>query len=343
MINWSESYTTFWQLVAVDVDTWADSRTIRDVDKAKVTRTADGNLLEAGSVELIAEDIEPGYYRLECTAINSNGASERVELCTLLLEGASRTYNHGVSILTANGRSVLYPASVRYLIGGEYAPANVNGALYASTLLRECIDAPIEVETGFTLNNNVVFPFGSSVLDAAWMVLNAGNCVMQIDGGGIVHIRSMPTTPSLELSNANARLLVPGIKAEYDLADVPNQYIAVDEFNTATATNNNPDSATSIVNRGYVQMFLDESPTPIDGETLERYAERRLMEESTVRDSRTYSREYYPGVLPYDVVRGSISSVGLNSDMRVINQSINCSGGILVSEKAASEVRLWQS
>ena len=343
MIDWRESYTACWQLVGVDKDTWADSVTIQNVEKAKVTRTADGELLEAGSVEVIAEDFSPGYYRLVCTAVSTSGASERVEICTLLLEGASRTYNHNVSLITATGRSVLYPASVRYLIGGEYAPANVNGALYAATLLRECIDAPVEVETAFTLNNNVVFPFGSSVLDAAWMVLNAGNCVMQIDGGGVVHIRQMPTLPSLELSNANARLLVPGIKAEYDLTDVPNQYVAVDEFSTATATNNNPDSPTSIQSRGYVQMYLDESPTPIDGETLERYAERRLMEESTVRDSRTYSREYFPGVIPYDVVRGSISSVGLNSDMRVITQSLTCDGGILVSEKAASEVRLWRS
>ena len=343
MIDWRESYTTYWRLVSVDPDTWADKETINNVGSAKITRTADGELLEAGSVEVVADEFAPGYYRLVCTAVSTSGASERVEVCTLLLEGASRTYEYGSSLITANGKSVLYPASVRYLIGGEYAPANVNGALYAANILSECIDAPIEVETGFTLNNNVVFPFGSSVLDAAWMVLNAGNCVMQIDGGGVVHIRSMPTLPSIELSNVNARLLVPGIKAEYDLTDVPNQYVAVDEFSTATATNNNPDSPTSIPNRGYVQMFLDESPTPIDGETLERYAERRLMEESTVRDARTYSREYFPGVLPYDVVRGSISSVGLNGDMRVINQSLNCDGGILVSEKAASEVRLWQS
>lgn len=343
MINWANSYSTFWRLVSVDPDTWADSRTLENVGSAKVTRTADGNLLEAGSIEVVADDFAPGYYRLMCTAVDTNGASELVNVCTLLLEGASRTYNQGAQVITANGKSVLYPASVRYLIGGEYAPANVNGALYAATLLRECIYAPIEVETGYTLNNNVVFPFGSSVLDAAWMVLNAGNCVMQIDGGGVVHIRSMPTLPSLELSNANARLLVPGIKAEYDLSDVPNQYVAVDEFSTATATNSNPDSPTSIPNRGYVQMFLDESPVPVDGETLERYAQRRLVEESTVRDSRTYSREYQPGILPYDIVRGSISSVGLNGDMRVINQSLNCDGGILVSEKAASEVRLWQS
>lgn len=343
MIDWRESYTAQWRLVAVDPTTWADGRTLHDVESAKVTRTADGELLEAGSVELIAENFQPGYYRLVCTAVNTSGASERVEVCTLLLEGASRTYNRGVQTITANGKSVLYPASVRFLIGGEYAPANVDGAKFAADMLAECIDAPISVETSFTLNANVVFPFGASVLEAVWKVLNAGNCIMQIDGGGIVHICALPSLAALELNTVNARLIVPGIKAEYDLTDVPNQYIAVDEFQTATATNNNADSPTSIQSRGYVQMYLDESPTPVDGETLERYAERRLYEESTVRDARTYSREYYPGVLPYDVVRGSLASVGLNGDMRVITQSLTCDGGILVSEKAAKEVSLWRN
>jgi hypothetical protein len=164
---------------------------------------------------------------------------------------------------------------------------------------------------------------------------------MQIDGEGVIHIRSMPSIPVLELSQANARLLVPGIKAEYDLTQVPNKYVAVDEFSTAIAVNDNPNSPVSTVSRGYVQMKLDESPTPIDGETLERYAERMLAAQSTVRDARTYQREYYPGVLPYDVVRASISSVGLDGDLRVLNQSLTCDGGILVNEKAAREVSLW--
>lgn len=343
MIDWGESYTSRWRFVAVNVDTWADSRALPEVESAKITRTADGELLESGSVEITADNFEPGYYRLICTATDTRGNSERVDVATMLFGGASRTYDHGTSTLTVNGRSVLYPASVSLLLEGEYAPANADGARFVAEMLQGCIVAPVSVEASFTLNANVVFPFGSSILDAAWMVLNAGGCIMQITGDGVVHIKHMPTESALDLNAANARLIVPGIKAAYDLADVPNQYIAVDEFNTAIATNDNPDSPVSTVARGYVQMLLDESPKPVDGETLERYAERMLTAESTVRDARTYSREYWPGVLPYDVVSGSIPSVGLSGDMRVLNQSLNCTGGILVSEKAAKEVTLWQA
>ena len=343
MIDWGDSYTTVWRLVAVDQETWADGETVGGVGSAKVTRTADGKLLEAGSVEVEADGFEPGYYRLTCTAVDSAGNSERADVCTLLYGGSQRTYDHGMSTMTANGRSVLYPASVRLLVGGEYAPQNSDGALLAAELLRSCIAAPVEVEASFTLNGNVVYPFGSSVLDAVWLVLDAGGCVMQVTGDGTVHIRRLPEEPALELDAANARLVVPGVKASYDLADVPNQYIAVDEFSTAIAVNDDPESATSIPARGYVQMMLDESPTPVDGETLERYARRMLMEESTVQDSRTYTREYWPGVLPYDIVRGSIDSAGLTGDMRVVSQSLSCGDGILVNEKAAKEVTFWRA
>lgn len=343
MINWHESYSTVWRLTEVDLNTWADGETVAGVENAKLTRTADGALLEAGSIEVTGRDFSPGYYRLSCTAINNSGASERVDLCTMLFSGNEKKYDYGTALQSINGRSVLYPASVKLLINGEYAPANVDGARFVADMLGECLACPIEVEASFTLNNNVVFEFGSSVLQAAWMVLDAGNCVIQIDGSGTVHIRNMPTLPVLELSAANARLIMNGVKGEYDIAEVPNQYVAVDEFSTAIAVNENPDSPTSIPARGYVQMYLDDSPTPVDGETLERYALRRLEEESTVRDSRTYFREYWPGVLPYDVVSGSLSSVGLTGNMRVITQSLTCTGGILVNEKAAKEVMLWQS
>lgn len=343
MIDWHETYTTVWRLTKVDTDTWADGETIDNVESAKVTRTADGALLEAGSIEITTDDFEPGYYRLSCTAIGSNGASERVDVCTMLYNGSAKTYNYDTALSTINGRSVLYPASVNLLLEGEYAPANVDGAAFVAEMLRRCVAAPIEVETAFTLNENVVFEFGSSILEAAWLVLDAGSCVMQIDGTGTIHIRPQPETPVLELGATNARLIAPAIKAEYDLSEVPNQYIAMDEFSMSVATNDNPDSPTSIQNRGYVQMELDDSPIPVDGETLERYAQRKLRELSTVRDSRTYTREYWPGVLPYDVVRGSLSSVGLSGDMRVITQSLTCKDGISVSEKAAKEVELWRN
>lgn len=341
MIDWRESYTTIWRLVSIDTATWSDGVTLNGVNSAKITRTADGKLLEAGTVELVTEDFEPGYYRLTCTVVSTSGESERVDVATLYMGSKAQTYNYGAETFTVDGRSVLFPASVKLLIEGEYAPANSDGARWAADILSECVAAPISLEASFILDNNVVFPFGSSVLDAVWKVLNSGGCVMQISGDGTIHILRAPTIPMLELSTVNASLIIPGIKADYPLTDVPNQYIAVDEFNISIATNDNPASPVSTINRGFVYMELDESPSPVDGETLERYAERRLSEVSTVSDKRTYTREFWPDVYPYDLVRGSIPSVGLDGDMRVSTQTITCGNGLTVTERASREVNLW--
>ena len=63
---------------------------------------------------------------------------------------------------------------------------------------------------------------------------------------------------------------------------------------------------------------------------------------STVRDERTYTREWWPGVHPGDIVRGSLASAGLDGDMRVSAQSFECGAGIVVTENAYGEVRTWE-
>ena len=85
---------------------------------------------------------------------------------------------------------------------------------------------------------------------------------------------------------------------------------------------------------------VDESPTPVNGESLEAYAVRRLEEMSILENERSYTREYTPGVYLYDIVRGSIP--GLEGDMWVKDQTVNCGKGITVEEKAVRKEALWR-
>ena len=344
MINWSESYTCLWRVVRVDPETWADAETLAEVDGAKVTRTADGNMLEAGTLSLSdGGGFDRGYYRLVMVATDGSGNYERQDIATMLYEATGATYDHGTAEVKAEGRSVLHPANVRLLVDGTYAPANSDGAAWAGRLLESCISAPVSVEASFALASNIVPDFGTSALDAAWQVVSAGGCIIRVAGDGTVHIMPKPTEPALLLDSAHAGLVVPGIKGGIDMSDVPNRYIAAGELATAVAVNDDPLSPTSTVSRGYAYDMLDDSPELLGGETLERYARRRLEEESTVGVSATYKREWWPGVYPYDIVLGSLESVGLSGSMRVVSQSLECGNGVRVTEKAESEVRLWTS
>ena len=336
-MNWGQSYSATWRVFRVNRKTWADGEQITNVDTANISRTADGELLESGGLNATGE-FEPDYYRIVMTA-EQGGDVERIDVATLLFDVKGGDHNYGRVEHTAEGHSVLYPASVTSIITGEYAPKGVNGAEYAAELLRESINAPIQVEGGFVLNDHIVHQIGSSVLSAVWAVLDAGGYVIQIDGRGVVHIRPKPTEPSLILESANMRLMFNGISFTSDISEVPNRYIVIDGSSRTMAVNNDPASEVSVVNRGYYVDEVDESPTPIDGETYGRYAERRLKEMSVLKDERNYTREYYPGVLLYSIIRASID--GLEGDLRVQSQSITCGKGITISEKAIREVPLW--
>ena len=337
-MNWARSYSSTWRVFRVNPDTWADAQALAGVDSVSVTRTADGSLLESGSIDLTG-DIEPGYYRIVMTA-DQGGELARVDVATMLCIANGGEYDYGVRTHKADGYSVLYPASVTAITAGGYAPAGVNGAEYAGDLLEEAINAPVEVEGNFTLNNPIVHEVGSSVLEAAWAVLEAGGYVIQIDGRGVVHICPKPKDPSLILDTQSEGLVLNGTSFTADESEIPNRYIVIDEATIAIAENNDPESRVSTVSRGYKVDEVDTSPTPVDGETLSEYADRRLHELSMLKEEQSYTREYAEGVNLYSVVRASLDA--LEGDFRVVSQTISCSNGITVAEKVEKETDLWQ-
>ena len=336
-MDWTRSYTSTWRVFRVNRRTWADGEAVRKVSSASVSRTADGNLLESGSMD-VTGDFETDYYRIVMTA-DQGGELTRVDVATLLFEVSDGETDYGRTTHSAEGHSVLYPASTTAVTVGEYAPAGADGAWYAAKLLEEAINAPVEIEGSFILNDHVVHELGSSVLDAAWAVLDAGGFVIQIDGRGVVHIRPKPTEPTLVINNGSIGMLSNGISFSTTIGDIPNRYIVIEGDDITMAVNDDPQSIVSTVSRGYCVDVVDTSPTPVNGKTILEYANDRLKEMSILKEERQYVREYAPDVFLYSLVRSSIS--GLQGDLRVSSQSIQCKHGISVTEKAYKETPLW--
>lgn len=337
-MDWSRSYSSDWRVYRVNRDTWADAERATGIDSVDITRTADGALLESGSMT-VAGGLAPDYYRIVMTAEQS-GSTERVDVATLLFGITGGSIDYGITEGSAEGRSVLYPASVSTIVAGEFVPKKADGAEYAAGLLRKAINAPVVVEGSFELNENLVHEIGSSVLDAVWSVLNAGGFVMQIDGKGVVHIRPKPTEPDLIIDNASKGIMLNGIDFTSDISEIPNRYVVIDDGNITIATNDSDTSDVSTVSRGFEVDSVDTSPTPINGETYGEYANRRLHELSVLETEHSYSREFAPEVFVYSIVKASIAE--LSGDLRVKSQSIKCGHGITVDEKATEEVDLWQ-
>lgn len=337
MIDWSSSYTAYWRVFRVHRKTWADGEELSRVDSVSISRNSDGSLLESGSMDLSGA-FEPDYYRVVMIA-EQGDARERVDVATLLFDATGGKINRGNTDIKVNGYSVLYPASVSAVSLGEYAPAGYDGVQYAKELLERTLNAPVETEGSFTLNEHIVHELGATVLNAVWSVLDAGGYVIQIDGRGVVHIRPKPSTPALIISGDTHGLMMNGIDYSQNMSDIPNRYVVITETNITTAENNDPNSPVSTVNRGYNVDVIDTAPAPVDGETYPQYANRMLKEMSILKDERSYVREYAPDVYPYSIVKGSID--GFDGDARVNSQSISCDNGITVSESVYKEIRLW--
>ena len=52
----------------------------------------------------------------------------------------------------------------------------------------------------------------------------------------------------------------------------------------------------------------------------------------------SYQREYFPGIVPFDLLRVQLPDAGVDGDLRVVTQSIVLTQGIEVGETAGIEV-----
>lgn len=347
MIDWQGGYHATYRVYEVDEGTWADGAIVDGVTGIDITRESDGDspLMESGSMSVdlpVDEGFRERYLRVAMVA-RQGGSVERVDVATMLFASTSDEVDRGFADTELTGVSVLYPASREDVEAGSYAPMGANGPEFVGSMLRGAIAAPVVVDGSFTLDEHVVFDQGAKVLDAAWMVLRAGNFVLMIDGDGTVHVTPMPEQPALSLDSVGISLLLPSIGRELDYTEVPNRFRAMDGSQYAEAVNDDPTSPTSTVTRGYVHDGdgIETSPIRVNGETLQAYCNRMLEERSTVHDTRTYRREWWPGVTPFSVVEGSVPSVGMDGTLRVEKQSLELGKGIVVSETAYREVKTW--
>lgn len=328
-------YSARWRVFAVDRDTWADAGELAGVVSAKVSRDVTKDLLESASMTVIG-GFEPGYYRITMLA-----GSDRVEIATLWFAADDWTNDMGAVEREATGYSVLKPADGQVMPIGSYAPAGCDGAEYAAGMLRGCIAAPVEVTASFMLDQHVVFDAGSTILEAVRMLLDAGGAIMQIAGDGTVRIMPRPEEASLALDRDAMGILGCRVTGSSDVSKVKNRWWAIDGGSVAVAANDDPDSPTSFRALGFWNDEFDDSPVRVDGETLQAYAERRLAEQSVLVEERKYTREWVEGILPGALVRGSLPDHGLDGDMRVTAQSINCDKGATVEETVEHEERTW--
>lgn len=341
MMDWGGSYACEWRVYEVNTKTWADGERVGGMTSLKVSRDSKRDIIETGTASLdspVGEGMGERYLRFVLIAISGNSV-QREDIATLLCSSGSGKIDYQMDVRSVSGTSVLYPASTCRITSYGFVSAGANGAEAAAEMLRSCIAAPVSVVgSGFKVGKYVTFEPDDDVLSRVRQLLDMGNHVLMIDGRGEVTVQPMPETPALEISHASARLVAPGVSYRYDLSGVPNRYRAISLTGYATSVNLDQDSPTSVTSRGYYVDEVDRSPKLLEGETLQAYADRMLLEGRKVTYSRSYKRRYWPGVWPSSVVSATMPSVGLDGNMRVVKQVVSCGDSIEVDEEVEVEV-----
>lgn len=344
-MDWTKGYSSAFTLARINPATWESQGVIGRVNSMSVEHDATDTtpLLETARVSIDlnpGQEFEEGWYRIVMHATQNN-VTEYVPVATMRMESSMGAIDKGRVETTVDGYSVLKPLMDRLVFPGEYLPKGTDGLAYILRVLSETTPAPVRIDGSFYLNDYYVFDPGTSYLEALWNILDAAGWCLQINGHGDITVRERPSKPIYTLNRANIGVLQPVVNYELDLASVPNRYLATNGSGAACAVNNSKNSRVSYQNRGWYVDAYDSNPILVNGESLEHYARRKLKEASTLTKTWSYTREYNPDLLLFELIAGTLPEFGFDGNMRILSQSLTLDKGITVTEKVGVDVEEW--
>lgn len=320
-----------YRLARIDPDTWLPVAEVGGLKSASVksdsNRDGSSPLVQSCMID-VSGKLDEGYYR-----ISKIGADTSVtDVATVLLVPDSSEWSHGAWSSSVSGMSVLKQAAETYFDPGLYVPSGTDCVEWAARLLADAIPAPVEHAGSFRISEHVVFDLGASYLDGVWQVLGIAGFSICVEPDGTVRIRQRPTEPALTVNTANRGIIGCEISSGLPIADIPNVMRVYVDGNEFVAENDDPASPTSTVSRGRRIEAIEEDPAMKEGESPMAYAVRRLSELSEVYETYDVTRIWTRGIGVNDVVRVNLPEQGIEGDFTVMSQSLECSGGLMVSE-----------
>lgn len=319
-MNWESGYKAEFYACFIDPESWNDIERFEITD-GSVDRSED-NLRQSASLTCTDYDeMSERWVRIYMDAVQSGNVTHNA-LFTGLATSPSRDISGTVIKRDLDCYSVLKPCEDILLQRGYYVPAGRNGALAIQELL-SVTPAPVEIDgKAPSIADAIVAEDDETNLTMTEKVLDAINWRMQIQGDGTIVLSPVDTEPVAEFSPLALDIVETSLSVERDWFDCPNVFRATLNEMSATARDDDPDSALSTVNRGREIWAQDEADLS-DSETLAEYAARMLKEAQDVSETAKFTRRYLPNVNVGDYVR--IDYPQLQGVFKVSSQSIELS------------------
>ena len=351
MPDWTKSMEQTFEYYTVDPGTWKDDKLLDTVKSSTIERDWEAETLGSASIDVTGL-LDECYIRIYLVTIQ-NGIKERHPLGTFLVQTPTIKFDGKKQDVSLDAYTPLIelkenlPPLGYSLLEGE----NVMDATYR--LVREHARAPVsKVENDKTLDGDFVMNSNDTWLSFTSDLMSMAKYLYDLDEMGRILFAPKQDTASLQpvwtYDDSDSSILYQDITMERDLYGVPNVveviYTKSGKQLYARIVNDDENSPTSTVNRGreitYRATDPDMTGTPTQLQ-LEEYAKQLLRDLSSLE----YTVSYYHGYCPVrvgDCVRINYNRAGLTDiKARVISQSISCTPGCKVTEKAIFTKKLW--
>lgn len=333
---------------------WADVKRLNTVKKASFNRDADSETLGSASID-VADTFGETYIRAYLKTIQ-NGVTEKHPLGTVLVQTPSSTFNGKITNVTMDAYTPLIELKENRPPLGYTIRKGARILDEAFVIVRDNARAPVtkvELEDSPILQENFTANTDDTWLSFVIALIAKAEYELGLDETGHILFQPKQELDSLQpvwtYNDDNSSILFPEITMNHDLYGIPNVveviYSYGDQRLEAVAKNEDPNSPTSIQNRGRTITYRDTDPG-LNGYVtqgqINDYAKRLLRALSTVEYTVSYKHAYCPVRLG-DCVRLNYKAAGIvNVKAKVVSQSITCDLGCPVSETAVFTTKLWR-
>lgn len=351
MPDWFSSMQQTFEYYVVDPNTWRDKKLIDTVVSCTIDRDAEAETLGSATIET-TESLGECYVRVYLVT-TQNGVKEKHPLGTFLVQSPSTSFDGKIMTASMDAYTPLIELKENPTPIGYSLSKGMNIMDMAYRLVREHARAPVfKTEHSKTLHDDFV-----SNTDDTWLtflsdlIANA-KYDFALDEMGRILFSPKQDTASLQpvqtFDDGNSSILYPTISTERDLYGIPNivevVYSKGKDYYFARVVNDDSNSPTSIQARGREILYRETDPDLVGDPTnkqIEQYAKQLLRNLSSLECTISYSHGYCP-VRIGDCVRINYKRAGIiNVKAKVISQSIKCTPGCEVTEKAVFTTSLW--
>lgn len=351
MPNWLSSMTQTFEYYTVDPDTWRDDTELNMVISCNITRDSSSETLGSATFES-TEILDECYIRIYLITVQ-NGVKEKFPLGTYMVQSPTTKFDGKISTISMNAYTPLIELKENPPPLGYSILKNANIMDNAYIIVRDNARAPVvkATSTEKLYSDFVANTDDTWVTFVADLVSNA-KFELGIDEMGRILFYPVQELESLQpvwtYTDDNSSILYPEVTIDHDIYGIPNVVEVIYSnggiYYYAKVVNDDPDSPTSTVNRGREILYRDTDPSlsgiPKEAHVQE-YAKLLLKKLSSIEYTIRYKHGYCPVRLG-DCVRLDYKSAGLYGvKAKVISQSINCSTGCTVTEKAVYTKNLW--